>query len=206
MKDYTTILRPTFDAMSSKLLAGLALANFTHLNITLEQKRAAILTVAQTYWIELVSIFMLCLLSCVALHYFRSSSSRKGGIYIERQSSTIGEDEMQQQQTLINEGAGHLTGYKRIEHHGVTNIGDAPLPAIQIQQITKEWEELTLPGRTRPTMSRKINVKRSVPEETAAGPWEPRRSGRARKATKRFEESWYNGSLQNLGSSLGVEL
>lgn len=204
MKSYTTILSPAFDAMRSTLVARAPLARVIHVKTNIEQKTTATLNVARTYWIELVSILMICLLLYVAFHYFRSSSSRTRESSNEKNLTATTEN-LLQQQGLTNGGAGHLTGYTEIEQSFVTNIGDEPPPVLEIRQFTKDWESLFLPEDTRLTVEGKIIVENEVPEKKAAGPREPRRSGRARKATKRFEESWCNENFPKLGSALGVK-
>ncbi|KAL9137565.1 MAG: hypothetical protein Q9175_001219 [Cornicularia normoerica] len=178
---------------------------------TLEQKTTAMSAIAQTYWIELALILVLCVLCmrlCVQLDYLRTSTSSRKELSKVVHSADIEEYEMQQT-TLIDSGDDYLPSYEETGHHVVTNMVDESLHVANIQQLAQELEDLVLLGSTPPTVYGNIHltptVTTKIPKEIAAGSWEPRRSGRVRQATQRFAESWYNGRLHGLGSALGVE-
>ena len=165
------------------------------------------LAVAHTHWIELVSILILSILLCAGLYYLRTSipitknlSNMTDSIFIK--------DSGVQQKAHVNVGASHPLDSAGLNHLLVTYIDDASPHALEFRNCTRECADLLLSGYKRPTVCQSITVTQRVttggPEMIAAGPWEPRRSGRVRKATKRFEESWCCGRLQNLGSALGV--
>ena len=160
----------------------------------------AMFAVAQTYWIELASILVLCLLLC--LGFLRTSISRR-----KRASNTECSADIQRR--LFEDSAGHLSGCAESKHHLVTGIRDQSPHVQDIGMFTREWEGFSLPRDTLLAMYENISVTEmgttEVSEKDTAGPWEPRRSGRTRKATSRFEESWYNERLQALGSALGVD-
>ena len=90
-----------------------------------------------------------------------------------------------QETFYMDSGAGRRSRYAETEHHVITKVSDRSLHVLEIRHFTEEPEAL---------------------EETLKGPWEPRRSGRERKATKRFAESWYGGRLQRVSSALGLTL
>lgn len=200
MKGDTTILRPTFDAMSSTLFAGPPLANVTHVKASFERSAMAMFAVAQRYWIELASILVLCLLLCVG--FFGTSISR-------RKQPSNSEHPADIQGRLLEDSAGHLSGCAESKHHLVTGIGDQSPHVQEIGIFTREWEGFPLPRDTLLAMYENISVSQTgtteFSEKDMAGPWQPRRSGRMRKPTSRFEESWYNERLQALGLALGVD-
>ena len=110
----------------------------------------------------------------------------------------------------IDSGTASSPLCSRKEHHALTtNKSDEYAHVLNNRNFSKECELTPLLGDRRraayePTIMAQT-IPMEVPEETAAGPWVPRRSGRARKSTRRFEESWYNGNLQGLSSALGVQ-
>lgn len=175
---------------------------------TLEQKTTAMSAIAQTYWIELALILVLCVLCmrlCVQLDYLRTSTSSRKELSKVVHSADIEECGMQPT-ALIDSGDEYLPSYEETGHHVVTNIVDESLHVANIQQLAQELEDLVVFGDTSPTVYGNIHLAPTVTtKEIAVGVWEPRRSGRVRQATQRFAESWYNGSLHGLGSALGVE-
>lgn len=202
------ISRLNFDATSSKFFARNPLAHTAHLRTMFEQRTAALLAVAQTHWIELVSILILCTLLCAGLYYLRTSIPITKNLSNTTDSISI-KDCGVQQKALVNVGAGHPLDSAGLNHLLVTDIDDASPHVLEFRNCTRECADLPLSGHKRPTVHQSITVTQRVtadgPEMIAAGPWEPRRSGRVRRATKRFEESWCCGRLQNLGLALGVE-
>ena len=156
--------------------------------------------VAQTYWIELASILVLCLLLC--LGFFGTSISRR-----KQPSNT--EHPADIQRRLLEDSPGHLSSYAETKHHLVAGIGDKSPHVQEIGQFSREWEGFPLSRDTLLALYENISVTQTdtteVSEKDTAVSWQPRRSGRTRKATSRFEESWYNGRLQALGSALGSD-
>ncbi|CAD6591755.1 MAG: hypothetical protein ASARMPREDX12_005405 [Alectoria sarmentosa] len=149
MKGDITILRPTFDAMSSTLFAGPPLANVTHVKASLERSAMAMFAVAQTYWIELASILVLCLLLC--LGFLRTSISRR-----KRASNTECSADIQRR--LFEDSAGHLSGCAESKHHLVTGIRDQSPHVQDIGMFTREWEGFSLPRDTLLAMYENISV------------------------------------------------
>ena len=115
-----------------------------------------------------------------------------------------------QQKGPISSGYESLSGPTMSDHHVVTSRGDEFTHLLKVPQMNTKWEDLPVAGGRRSIVYGKIDLTQIVGMENsgkpAAGPWEPRRSERVRKPTRRFEESWYNGHLQVLGSAVGVNL
>ena len=139
---------------------------------------------AETYKIELVSILALFYLLSLVLFYVKTSTLSKKQLSNMASSANIGGGGIQET-FYMDSGAGHRAGYAETEHHIITKVSDRSLHVLEIRHFTEEPEVLG---------------------EAMKGPWEPRHSGRERKATRRFEESWYNERLRRLGSALGVTL
>ena len=95
--------------------------------------------------------------------------------------ANIGEGKIQET-FYMDSGAVHQPGYKETEHHVITKVSDRSLHVLEIRHFIEEPKVL---------------------EEAMR---ETRHSGRERKATRRFEESWYNERLRRLSSALGVSL
>ena len=165
----------------------------------LEQKMTAVFAITQTYWIELVSIFVLLVHLCALLYYSKTSTSRMEEVPNTKTSAKISEYEIQRMNS-IDSGDGHLPSRTGTEHHIVTEVVDEYcLP--NIRQPIEDLDDRFLSEIFHSLQT----VATEVPKGTAAGAWEPRRSGRSRKATNRFTESWCNGKFRGLGSALGVE-
>ena len=162
-----------------------------------EQKMTAVFAITQTYWIELVSIFVLLVHLCALLYYAKTSTSRIKEVPNTKTSAKISEYEIQRIDSI---DSGHLPGRTGTEHHIVKEVFDEYcLPNIR-QPIEDLDDRFPSEKNHLPQI-----VTTEIPKETVAGGWEPRRSGRSRKATNRFTESWCNGNFRGLGSALGVE-
>ncbi len=204
-----TILRPTPDAMTSILFKGPSQAEATRPEITLEPSATAIFAVPRIHYIELVSILALCIFLCGVLYFCRRSLSHRKKPSNMGHAAQVGEHRMQQKGP-IDSAFDSLSGPTKSYRHVMTNRSDESAHLVKVPQLTRKWEDLPRAEVKHSTVYGNIDlaqtVGKEIPGETAAGPWEPRRSGRARKPTRRFEESWYNADLQVLASALGGSL
>ncbi len=161
------------------------------------------------YFIELVSILALCISLCGVLYFCRRSLSNRKKPSNMGHAAQVGEHRMQQNGP-IDSAFDSLSGPTKSHRHVMTNRRDECAHLVKVPQLTRKWEDIPLEGVRHSTVYGNIDlaqtVRREISGETAAGPWEPRRSGRARKPTRRFEESWYSADLQVLASALGGSL
>ena len=166
-----------------------------------DENSMAMCVLTQEFWIELVSIVILCALVCALLYYLRDFFSRKKELLGLTTSA-------ENQNSLIDIGAGHLPSDAETGHLVMTDMVDNSAHVLEIRRFTKECKDVIYTERGRPAMHKTLGVIETIIagaiEDTTACLWEPRRSIRIRKATRRFEESWYNGRLQRLGSAIGV--
>lgn len=162
-----------------------------------------IYALALTYRIELVSILVLCILLCL-LYYVRKPIARKSKPSNTKNSLFIREYEMSPS-TLDNSSVVYPVSYEKISHHVTINASeDVPLIS-DTRKLVQRWEDLICPYiDTHSGVSENLG-ETLVPNDSTVRLWEPRRSERVRKPTKRFAESWYNGRLQSLRCSLGFE-
>ena len=159
-------------------------------------------------FIELVSVFLLFMLLCGAISYHRTSASRRKEFLNSADSAHIGDYQIDPRKSIDSDAA-NLPICSRTEQYAMTtNKSDENTHVPNNRTFSTECELLPLLGDRHRIVYENTTtahtITMEVPEETAAGPCAPRRSERARKATRRFEESWYNEHLQCLSSALDV--
>ena len=175
-------------AMTLDFLAEFPRAMLTDFKSMCEQTTSTIIAIANTYKIELVSIFVL--FSLLILVFLLGCS--KSSFLPRKERSNIGtsaHDNSEggiQDKHCVDEGAENQPRFVvQTVHCVMEKVGDRSLHVLETRHLMKGPRVLEEAEKHRPS--------------------EPRRSGRARRPTRRFEESGLDGSVRGLSSALGVD-
>lgn len=173
--------------MTLNPLAGFTLPDLTHLNQQFEQRTSAMIAMAETHRIELASILLLFILPFLIFFLFYTEPLFLPGNKDKEFSNLENSADITQgrvrDNTLKDGVAGHQLRYAEThEHHIIAKVGKRSLQVLETQHFAKE---------------------QGVGKEIEARPLELRRSGRARRPTRRFEESGLGWRMKDLRTALG---